>query len=63
MTRPPELNLTHTAGLAKLRGSKDRSLSMANCESTITGMLCLGMAHLYYLSINGELRHYRYKWM
>jgi len=63
MSRPLVLNLTQAVGLTNLRGSKGRSLSMTNHAFRATRMLCLGTAHFYYLTTNGELHHYRYKWL
>ena len=34
---------------------------MTEWESRATVMLCLGTAHLYYLTTNGEIHCYRYK--
>lgn len=34
---------------------------MTDHESRATRMLCLGTAHLYYLTTNREFHHYRFK--
>lgn len=55
------LKVTQAAGLAGLRGSQGRILSVTDHESKATGVLCLGTAHCHYLTTNGGFHHYRYQ--